>query len=253
MQRIATGTAVPAMFGAGKAGFSNGSRAAGSPATELSADWCNALQEEICRAVEGSGQALDPSRYDQLLDAIQRLAATAARVEPGRIEMTARAAAPDGWLLCQGQLLAAAEYPALYQAIGTTYGSGGAGTFRVPALSGRYALGAGAGYALGATGGSVAGQTDEGGDHAHGGQTAGHALTVAQLPAHRHGISLIRSNADGGAYVEDAGPTGTSAPASTDDTGGNEAHSHGLSPSGTHRHNFTAQPPYCAINYIIKV
>lgn len=63
-------------------------------------------------------------------------------------------AAPQGWLLCQGQELLRSSYPALDQAIGITYGpytngSGAAGTthFRLPDLSGRAPVGmyAGAG------------------------------------------------------------------------------------------------------------
>lgn len=63
-------------------------------------------------------------------------------------------AAPDGWLLCQGQELLRSSYSALDQAIGITYGSytngsGADGTthLRLPDLSGRVPVGlyAGAG------------------------------------------------------------------------------------------------------------
>ena len=46
-------------------------------------------------------------------------------------------AAPPGWLLCYGQSVNQADYPALYAIIGTTYGAGpGPSTFQVPDLRG---------------------------------------------------------------------------------------------------------------------
>lgn len=44
--------------------------------------------------------------------------------------------APDGWLIADGSVVLAADYPELYEAIGTYYGSGGAGTFALPDLRG---------------------------------------------------------------------------------------------------------------------
>lgn len=86
----------------------------------------------------------------------------------GMIVAYAGASAPAGWLLCQGQELAQADYPDLYAAIGTTwdtarnqstgvaYSAPSAGNFRVPDLRGVFLRGAGTsdGYAattLGAT------------------------------------------------------------------------------------------------------
>lgn len=40
--------------------------------------------------------------------------------------------APAGWLQCQGQLVPTEEFPALFAAIGTTYGGDGATTFALP-------------------------------------------------------------------------------------------------------------------------
>lgn len=51
--------------------------------------------------------------------------------------------APDGWLLCQGGLVKRTEYQALFNMIGTTYGSGdGSTTFKLPDLRGRFLEGA---------------------------------------------------------------------------------------------------------------
>ena len=45
----------------------------------------------------------------------------------------AGAAAPTGWLLCQGQAVSRTTYAQLFSVIGTTYGSGdGSTTFNLP-------------------------------------------------------------------------------------------------------------------------
>jgi len=49
---------------------------------------------------------------------------------------------PKGWLLCDGTGFATATYPALFAAIGTTYGSSGG--FQVPNMSSRVPVGVGA-------------------------------------------------------------------------------------------------------------
>jgi len=49
---------------------------------------------------------------------------------------------PLGYLLCDGALVSRVEYPTLYQAIGSTYGSSAGGEyFRLPDLRGRFPLG----------------------------------------------------------------------------------------------------------------
>jgi microcystin-dependent protein len=42
---------------------------------------------------------------------------------------------PDGWLECDGRALTRAEYPKLFQVIGTVFGEGdGRNTFNLPSL-----------------------------------------------------------------------------------------------------------------------
>lgn len=77
--------------------------------------------------------------------------------------------APVGWMFCAGQLLAIAQYDALFALIGTTYGGDGVSTFALPDLRGRAAVGQGSGYNLG---------------QAAGVETV--TLTSNQLPAHNH-------------------------------------------------------------------
>lgn len=74
MQRVAANRNPAAdKFGAGKHGFTAGDPQAGVAATTPGAEFFDAVQEEISRAIEGSGAALDPAKYDQLLTAIKQL------------------------------------------------------------------------------------------------------------------------------------------------------------------------------------
>ena len=54
---------------------------------------------------------------------------------PGMITAYAGATAPTGWLLCAGSAYSTSTYSRLYGIIGTTYGVGGAGTFKTPNMS----------------------------------------------------------------------------------------------------------------------
>lgn len=64
---------------------------------------------------------------------------------PGMILPFAGNAAPAGWLLCNGQTVSQITYAVLFALIGTTYNVGGepGGTFRLPNLAGRSAIGVG--------------------------------------------------------------------------------------------------------------
>lgn len=65
-------------------------------------------------------------------------------VPEGAVIPYAGAAAPSGWLLCDGSAVSRATYAALFAAIGTTYGAGdGTTTFNLPDLRGRMAVGKG--------------------------------------------------------------------------------------------------------------
>jgi len=54
----------------------------------------------------------------------------------GEIKLFAGNFAPNGWALCQGQLLSIATYEVLFNLIGTTYGGDGQNNFAVPDLRG---------------------------------------------------------------------------------------------------------------------
>jgi len=82
------------------------------------------------------------------------------------------AAAPTGFLVCDGSEISRVTYADLFAIIGETYGAGdGLNTFNIPDLRGRLPLGKGAGSALGDSGSGL------------------HTITEAQMPAHTHAIS----------------------------------------------------------------
>lgn len=87
----------------------------------------------------------------------------------GEIRIFAGNYAPEGWALCNGQLLSISENEILFSLIGTTYGGNGLSTFALPDLRGRVPIGIGNGYTLSQAGGT---------------ETV--TLTMNQLPSHRH-------------------------------------------------------------------
>lgn len=74
MRRINTLNKDTDAFGAGKHGWKNGVPGTVNRPTEGQAEWFNAVQEEVARAIEAAGIVLDPERYDQLQAAIRYFA-----------------------------------------------------------------------------------------------------------------------------------------------------------------------------------
>ena len=136
---------------------------------------------------------------------------------------------PTNWLKCNGQAISRTDYPELFNAIGTTYGSGdGSTTFNLPNISERVIVGNnGDGeFSLGNTGGEKE-----------------HTLTVNEMPSHTHTLttninasefgtnnSLARGN--NGSFETKSGSPYIA------NTGGSQAHNN--------------MQPYIALNYIIK-
>lgn len=92
----------------------------------------------------------------------------------GEIRATGFNYAPNGWALCNGQLLPIQKYTALFSLLGTSFGGNGTTTFGLPNLQGMAPVGQGTGsdnipYVMGETGGQ-----------------SGVALTISQLPPHTH-------------------------------------------------------------------
>lgn len=99
--------------------------------------------------------------------------------------------APQGWALCNGQLLPINQNQALFALLGTTYGGNGQTNFALPDLRGKAPVSFGAGFTLGQQGGQIA-----------------HTITPSEMPAHQHLLSanLAVGNANTNADLGD--PTG---------------------------------------------
>jgi microcystin-dependent protein len=123
-------------------------------------------------------------------------------VPTGGMVFYGAAAAPTGFLLCDGSLVSRATYSTLFAVTGTTYGAGdGSTTFGLPDLRGAFPLGkaaAGTGSTLGSTGGSL--------DHTHTGPSHTHSVTVTEDGWHS---ALNSPSFSGRLNVGDAAGTGT--------------------------------------------
>jgi microcystin-dependent protein len=98
--------------------------------------------------------------------------------------------APSGWVFCDGHAYPTAAgggYASLYTIIGTTFGTGSAGTFKVPDFRGRVACGTDA-FGGNGSAGVISSHTNL---NSVGGVdgTETHALSTAEMPAHSHTYS----------------------------------------------------------------
>jgi microcystin-dependent protein len=101
----------------------------------------------------------------------------------GEIRMFGFNFAPQGWALCDGQLLSISQNTALFALLGTTYGGDGTTTFALPNLQSRVPIHQGHGAGLS---NYVAGQA--------GGKEIV-TLLAAQMPKHTHSVKASSSAA----------------------------------------------------------
>lgn len=137
----------------------------------------------------------------------------------------AAAAAPTGWLICNGSTVSRTTYASLFSVIGVSWGVGdGSTTFGLPDLQGRVAVGSGAGTGL--TARTLAGS---GGEETH-------LLTIAEMPSHTHttsyGVNIFGGGSLGGASI------GQAALQTSNSAGLDTAHN--------------TMQPYKVLTYIIK-
>ena len=131
---------------------------------------------------------------------------------------------PSGWLVCDGSSLLRTDYPDLYAAIGTVWGSVDSQHFNIPDLRGKVLLGQGTN--------PNTGSTFNLGDNA-GEET--HTLTAGEMPSHTHAESTAVASvaqapvAPVPAAIPGIGITGA--------TGGGGAHNN--------------MQPYAVVNYAI--
>jgi microcystin-dependent protein len=86
--------------------------------------------------------------------------------------------APQGWAMCNGQLLPINQNQALFSLFGTTYGGNGQTNFALPNLQGQVPMHLGGGLTQGQAGGEYA-----------------HTLSMSEMPQHIH--LAQGANADG--------------------------------------------------------
>ncbi len=79
---------------------------------------------------------------------------------------------PQGWALCDGQLLPINQNQALFSLLGTTYGGNGVVNFALPDMRGRAPVHPGTEKIQGQRAGEES-----------------HALTLAEIPAHTHALT----------------------------------------------------------------
>lgn len=149
----------------------------------------------------------------------------------GEYKYTVRSADFNGWLLCDGRSLDRGDYYALYDVIGTTFGSADSNSFSLPDFRGRALamMGAGSNLTNRPLGTSLGEET--------------HVLTTPEMPSHthtgttdsngshNHGGNTGSTSAGNGSFHTTAGLTDYSC--------GNGSHTHSIATDGQHAHTFT--------------
>jgi len=124
------------------------------------------------------------------------------------------------FLNADGRSLAVADYVALFDRIGYTYGGAGA-SFNLPDARGRMLLGTSGAHSLAEIGGAET-----------------HTLTVTEIPAHTHGY-VAASPIATTVGLEPPEPSAVPAIASTDSAGGGGAHEN--------------MPPFLTVQILVRV
>lgn len=190
------------------------------PATEDTAGVAQIATNAEADAGIDDGTIMTPKKVKRLIDA----AINAAEENVIKIFWGAIVDIKPGWQLCDG-------------------------TNGTPDLRDKFIVGAGGTYLVNATGGAV--------QHDHGAATQGHALTEAEMPAHKHANGITDSGvaADMFPYGQTASP-GTPDSVNNDSADGTiQGWTSTVGDGGAHTHPITAAnhlPPYFALAYIMK-
>lgn len=142
--------------------------------------------------------------------------------------------APRGWAMCDGQILPINQNQSLYSLLGTTYGGDGRTSFALPDLRSRVPIHEGEGHRLGKRGGEET-----------------HALTVAEIPAHKHEIKASTDTST------DSSPAGDVLATSSDDTYHENTNrvnmASGVLANAGGGQNHDNMQPFLVVNFIIAL
>ena len=172
---------------------------------------------------------------------------------PGVVNAYAGANPPPGYLMADGSEVSRAQYPLLFQAIGTTYGSSSSTTFRLPDLRGRVVAGRGSNTQVDQLG-------DSDGLSAVGSRKVGHkhgrgTLAIGSSGGHTHGLPVF-ANDTGRAHFDFYGAEGTDGWTGIGTytlSGGNHGHPNSsVTGEVGDTTGPTDGPAFITLNYIIK-
>jgi microcystin-dependent protein len=159
----------------------------------------------------------------------------------GQITLVAFNFAPQGWALCNGQLLQISQNDALFALIGTTYGGDGQTTFALPDLRSRIPIHQGQGNG---TSNYVLGQPSG---------TEQVSLTAAQLPSHGHTAQCVSTSSNSQSPVGAIwGQATNDKPYQSAEVGTASMAAGAIGPAGGNQPHPNLMP-YQALNYVIAL
>lgn len=182
-----------------------------------------------------------------------------AAIIAGAIVSYAGNTAPVGWLMCDGSAVSRTTYSKLFNAIGTTYGTGdGSTTFNIPDLRGRFPVGAGVNYNVGSTGGSENSIIPYHNHHVEAISSGAQQVTLTGSAK-----ALGWSTATASGIISITSPTNDRTASSGKNFGHryyniNASHAHTVSAHDTNYAGTSGEevganmPPYVGVNYIIS-
>lgn len=164
----------------------------------------------------------------------------------GAIVLFAGNFAPQGWALCNGQILPISQYTALFSILGTFYGGNGVNNFALPDFRGRVPIHAGQGPGLSPyVIGQLAGSENT-------------TLTITNLPSHSHGVACATAapsrggnNPAGNLMAPTVNISGSEVQIYNSTTGGTMSPSM-IQPNGGSQ-PFNNIQPYLCVNFIIAL
>lgn len=165
------------------------------------------------------------------------------KYEPvGSIKMYGGSTAPSRWLICDGSAVSRTTYSALFDVIGTTFGTGdGSTTFNLPDLRGRTAIGAGTGTAADATAHSLGSKS--------GTETVKLTSAESGVPQHQHALGTSGSVYLAGNAAEWPGSGGNAQNYKSAVSMTSLYTANNTAKAATSAHN--NMQPYTTVNYII--